>query len=227
VGFGGPAKEIVAAAATADPVVMTSHGCGAVGRFVLGSVADWVARHAPVPTLIVCSGERPASTTPLTRIVVPLDGSPLAEAALAPAVQLASDMGLPVHLVRIVDFEPVRAAIETGATAAEACATLQGEVAREARATLDDTAMALRNRDCTTTDAVRIGDPADELLAAIRTGDLVVLATHARAGLDRWLQGSVAEALVRHAACPVLLVRAITGTNRPVEQRAAFVGSPS
>ena len=90
-----PGGEIVAFAAAADLIVMGSHGRGAVGRLVLGSVADQVARHAPVPTLIVRGGRRPATAMPLARIVVPLDGSALAEQAVPIAVALAADWGFP------------------------------------------------------------------------------------------------------------------------------------
>jgi nucleotide-binding universal stress UspA family protein len=223
VAFGLPAREIVASAAVVDLVVMGNHGRGAVGRAVLGSVADWVARHSPAPTLIVRGGRRPAATMPLTRIVVPLDGSPLAEQALPLAVRLAGDMGLPVHLVRVVDFEYLEAAIEAGVTAAEACAKLQGEIARDAKAKLDELVMELHNRNCVATSEVRIGDPAGELLAAGREGDLAVLVTHARGGFERWLLGSVAEALVQRAAGPVLLVRETAGARDRMAEEAGIV----
>jgi nucleotide-binding universal stress UspA family protein len=226
--FGAPAKEIVAAAATADLVVMGSHGRGAVATAVLGSIADWVARHAPAPTLIVRGGQRPATVLPLTRIVVPLDGSPLAEQALSVAVTLAGDMGLPVHLVRVVDFDLGRAAVEAGPTAAEACARQQGELVREAEAYLAEQVMVLRNCDCVATSEVRVGPLTGELLAVIREGDLVVLTTHARGGLERWFLGSVAEELVRHAVGPVLLVPATAGKpKQPSERPARFPGIPS
>jgi nucleotide-binding universal stress UspA family protein len=54
---------------------------------------------------------------------------------------------------------------------------------------------------------LRTGQPAPELLAALRPGDLVVLTPHGRGGVRRWLLGSVAEKLVRLAPAPVLLVR--------------------
>ncbi len=228
VDFGDPARRIVAAATTADLVVMGSRGRGAVASVVLGSVADWVARHAPVPTLIVRGGQRPATTMPLTRIVVPLDGSALAEQALSMAVTLAGDMGLPMHLVRVVDFDPVRASVEAGPAAAEACARQQADLGRAANAYLAEQVLALRNRDCMVTSEVRVGAPTGELLAAIREGDLAVLTTHGRGGIERWLLGSVAEALVRHAAGPVLLVRATAGrAKQPAEEPGALRGSLS
>ena len=72
--FGNPAEQILTLAAAADLVVMGSHGHGPVRRFVLGSVADEVARHAPVPVMIVGGGpgSRSVPAVQLTRIVVPL-----------------------------------------------------------------------------------------------------------------------------------------------------------
>ncbi|MBA3450552.1 MAG: universal stress protein, partial [Chloroflexia bacterium] len=78
----GPAEGIVSAAADADLVVMCTHGAGDGGRLLFGSVADRVARHAPVPTMLVRGGREPIAAALVRRIVVPLDGSPAAERAL-------------------------------------------------------------------------------------------------------------------------------------------------
>jgi nucleotide-binding universal stress UspA family protein len=208
VTFGDPAREIVASSATADLIVMGSHGRGAVGRLVLGSVANHVARQAPVPTLIVRGGRRPATTIPLTRIVVPLDGSALAEQALPMAIALADTMGLPVHLVRVVDVDPVRGTVEAGVVAANAYVKAHAADISLADTYLAEQAQILRNKDVATTRELRTGAPASELLDAIHEGNLVVLATRERGGIQRWFLGSVAEELVRRAAGPVLLVRA-------------------
>lgn len=206
--FGNPAERIIAFAGTADLVVMGSHGRGAVGRLVLGSVADYVARHAPVPTLIVRGGRRPATAIPLARIIVPLDGSTLAEQALPMAIALADTMGLPVHLVRVVDFDLVRGTVEAGVVAAKAYAKAHAVDISLAETYLAEQVQRLRNRDVATTSEVRTGAPARELLDAIHAGDLVVLTTRERGGIQRWFLGSVAEELVCRAAGPVLLVRA-------------------
>lgn len=217
VTFGDPAREIVASAATADLVVMGSHGRGAVGRLVLGSIADQVARHAPVPTLIVRGGRQPATAIPLTRIILPLDGSALAEQALPMAIALADTMGLPVHLVRVVDFDPMRGMVEAGVVAANAYATAHAADISLAETYLAEQVQRLRNKDVVTTSELRTGSPASELLDAIHEGDLVALTTHERGGIQRWFLGSVAEELVRRAAGPVLLVRATA--QEPLRER--------
>jgi nucleotide-binding universal stress UspA family protein len=209
VAFGDPARKIVASAATADLVVMGSHGRGAAGRLVPGSIAEQVARGAPVPTLIVRGGQKPVAPIPITRIVVPLDGSPLAEQALPMAVALAGSLGLPVHLVRVVEVDPVRGAGVARSSVATAHTRPHAETGPQAEEYLVEQVQALRNMDVAATSELRTGAPASELLDAIRNGDLTVLTTRDRGGIERWMLGSVAEELVRRAAGPVLLVRAI------------------
>lgn len=208
VAIGEAGQQIVAFAANADLVVMGSHGRGATASLLLGSVANWVARNAPVPTLIVRGGQQPAAALSLARIVVALDGSSLAETALPIAADLASDLGLPLHLVRVVDFDIVRAAVEAGVAAANAYARAQAETVRLAEEYLSARVQNMRNRDLQATSEVRIGAPARALLDVIRTSDMAVVTTRERGEVARWFLGSVAEELVRHAAGPVLLVRA-------------------
>ena len=105
--IGDPAEEIlrVATQMGAGMIVMTTRGRGAVGRWAFGSVADRVARTAPVPVLVVRPREDvgEAGSGTIRRLVVPLDGSPLAEAAVSFAQFLAKDLTVPVHLVTAID----------------------------------------------------------------------------------------------------------------------------
>jgi nucleotide-binding universal stress UspA family protein len=203
--FGDPADQIIAA--DVDLIVMATHGRGAGGRSFYGSVADRVVRHARVPTLIVRGGERPVAAPPLARVLVPFDGSPLAEAALPVAAELGDVLGLPLHLVQVVEEDLVRATVQAGPAVAAAAARRTAEVKRQAEDVVAAAVQALRNRDLAVTGEVRTGLPVTELLAAVRPADLVVMTTHGRGGVRRWLLGSVAEKLVRHAPAPVLLVR--------------------
>ena len=208
VAFGNPAEQILALAAAADLVVMGSHGHGGVKRFVLGSIADEVARHAPVPVMVVRGGSASPPAVQLTRIVVPLDGSDLAEQAVPVAAALAADLGVPVHLLRVLDIDALRATVQAGIHAAAAYMRSQEEIQRYAEEYLAEQAQELRNRDLTATAEVLTGSPAVTLLDAIRPVDLVVMTTHGRGGVRRWLLGSVADKLLRAAAAPVLLVPA-------------------
>ena len=123
------------------------------------------------------------------------------------ARELADTLGLPLHLVRIVDVDPVRATVEAGGTAARAYLRSSEKSVRAARAYVDDEVQALRNQNLMATGEARIGPVVDELLTAIRPGDVVVLAMPARGPLERWLLGSVSKELIQRAAGPVLLVR--------------------
>lgn len=207
VEFGDPADRIVQAGTTADLIVMGSQGRGGGGRILYGSVADRVVRHTTAPTLIVRGGAPSAPAALVKRLVVPLDGSPLAERALPTASDLADRLGLPIHLVRVIDSDPVRATVQAGIQAGTAYARSQQAVRRQAEEYLATEGQRLSDRKLAATSEVLTGPPVAELLAAIGPGDLVVLTTHGRGGIRRWLLGSTAEKLVRLASAPVLLVR--------------------
>jgi nucleotide-binding universal stress UspA family protein len=204
---GGPAETIVAAAADADLIAMCTQGAGGGGRLFFGSVADEVARHAPVPTLLLRGGHDPISTAPLRRVVVPLDGSLAAEQALPLAVRLARMLETAVHLVTVAEILDV----EDG----EAPAPQRHNGTPEDPTSPDETreayvqriAEALRKRGVSATAEVRAGVPARELLETVDVGDVLVLTTHGRGAAQRWQIGSVAEKLSRQAAAPVALVR--------------------
>jgi nucleotide-binding universal stress UspA family protein len=205
--FDEPADAIVRASQDADLVVMGTHGRDDAQRALIGSVADRVVRHTPSATLLVRGGDTPTSPPPIGRLVVPLDGSRLAETALPAAVDLASDLGVPIHLVRVIDSDPVRDTIRGGLMAAEALKANRTQTEQTAAAYLAHEALELMNRDERATWEVRIGNPAQEIFAALKPGDLLVMTTHARGGITRWLLGSIANQLVRDSPVPVLLVR--------------------
>jgi nucleotide-binding universal stress UspA family protein len=188
--FGDPSAQIVDAAADADLVVMVTSGRGAGGRALFGSVAEGVvrrdARRAPRATLLVRGGARPPGGPPVSRVLVPLDGSAAAERAVPVAAELADDLGVPIHLVRVVAGEAAR---------------------REAEEALAAAVRRLRDRDLAATGEVRVGAAVPELLATARESDVVAMTTRRRGGVRRWLLGSVADELVRQASAPVLIVR--------------------
>jgi nucleotide-binding universal stress UspA family protein len=198
VAFGGPAEGIVAEAAGAELIVMSTQGAGGGGRLLYGSVADRVARHAPVPTLLLRVGHTPVAAEAMRRVVVPLDGSPAAERALPMAALLAKMLETRVHLVTVSD-QPSSEGIPTAGRAANFEA---------ASAYLERQAESVRARAVPHSTEVRSGTPETELLATIEAGDLLVMTTHGRGAARRWQIGSVAEKLLRQAAAPIILVRA-------------------
>jgi nucleotide-binding universal stress UspA family protein len=158
--------------------------------------------------MVVRGGWASPPAVQLTRIVVPLDGSDLAEQAVPVAATLAADLGVPVYLMRMLDMDALRATVQAGIHAAAAYMRSQEEIQHYAEEYLAEQVQQLRNRDLTATAEVLNGSPAVTLLDAIRPDDLVVMTTHGRGGIRRWLLGSVADKLVRAAAAPVLLVPA-------------------
>ena len=152
------------------------------------------------------------------RIVVPLDGSDLAEQALPAAAQLAELARVPLHLVRVVDVTrleglgPYGLALQYG-DAGEVLAVAE----EAARTYLDEQRRRLEEREVGATAEARRGDAGRELVALVGEDDLIVMASHGRSGLNPWWLGSVADHVARHAAAPVLLVhpgRATPGADR-------------
>jgi nucleotide-binding universal stress UspA family protein len=209
---GDPADRIVQTAAALDAfmIVMASHGRGAVGRLLRGSVADRVGREATVPVLVVRAGETTPGPVGITRLVVPLDGSPLAEGALAVATAISKRLGAPLFLVRAVNpVELMPPAVGFGEVIpAEIYDETQEELEKSARDYLEATAGRLRDEGYPVATHVLVGPPGGAIIAATHLGDVVVLVSHERSGVMRWLLGSVAEQLVREDDSPVILVPA-------------------
>ena len=134
-------------------------------------------------------------------ILVPLDGSKLAEEILPEIEKVASCMQARIVLVRVC-----RAHVFPGKDPTRA----EVEVVREAELYLNKIVDQLKARGFDAEAHVRYGDVAEEILTHGRRNDidLISMSTHGRSGLGRWLLGSVAEKIVRHCEKPVLLLRA-------------------
>jgi nucleotide-binding universal stress UspA family protein len=195
----------------ADLVVMTTHGRGAVGRAMHGSVADQLTRALAVPVLLMRPDAEPAARdSPWTprEIVVGLDGSRLAEAALTPAAALARTLSVPLTLVQVVP--PLAGATDPPLPFPVGYDERITEVRRrEAHDYLENVAERLRGEGNTVTAvAVVNASPAGTLLDLGRPerGTLLAVGTRGRGGVKRLMLGSVADKLVRGAAVPVLVV---------------------
>jgi nucleotide-binding universal stress UspA family protein len=144
-----------------------------------------------------------------TRIVVPLDGSDIAEQALATAEAFARTTGAAIHLVRVVEFPSSSYTYVYGAMLESEALTIQLEdQVALAGEYLTEVARPLTEQGITVTTEVRHGIACQELVGTMMPGDLFVIASHGRSGVARWFLGSVAEEITRHATVPVLLVRA-------------------
>jgi nucleotide-binding universal stress UspA family protein len=217
VAEGEPEEEIVATAARrgVEMIAMASHGRGTVGRAIFGSVADRVARTAPVPILILRARDEDADqSVVVTRLVIPLDGSQIAERVLPVAASLAKQFDVPVHVVRAVDAAsslPIATGVLEVAPVitAEVTDRIWQEAESEARSTVTTAVSRLRAEGVDASGGILNGSPFFAISEAIQPGDLLVLTSHGRGGVRRWLLGSVAEKLVREADAPVLLVPAL------------------
>ena len=160
-------------------------------------------------------------TVTYNRIVVPLDGSELAEAAIAHAETVARATGAPMHLVRIVGI-PRRTKVdlvELGVEHAARLAALKQIEGEEATAAEYLEAMRARlvERGLVAVVEVITGEVVPELLGFVRPRDLLVMTTHGRTGLARWFLGSVAEAVIRRSPVPVLVVRSVAAAAETTE----------
>jgi nucleotide-binding universal stress UspA family protein len=139
------------------------------------------------------------------RMLVPLDGSRFAEGILPFVVQIAGPLALEVVLVRAVEPTVPQGLEGTGYSMVDVVAAQL----KDAREYLAAVAVTLRGRGVRVTTEARHGEPVTELVAAARdTGaDLIAMTTHGRSGFGRLLFGSVADAVLRQAEIPVLMMR--------------------
>ncbi len=221
VEIGDPAERILrlAKGRDVDLIVLASHGRGAVGRWAFGSVADRVARSATVPVMIVRPEGDEGAGRPhvdMRRVVVPLDGSELAARAVPVAARLAKQLNVPIVLVNVVDtaraVSPLFAAGE--AYSEGYFGEIQTELRQEADRVLEEASASLKDTGLSVTSQVLDGAPADALLGLTQPSDVVVLTSHGRSGVRRWLLGSVSEKLVRQSVAPVVLVRSAVEAER-------------
>ena len=223
VAFGLPAQYILAAATSGeiDLIVLCSHGRTGFTRWALGSVAHTLAHESGVPTLVLRESKPaapfiPLDTTRPIRALVPLDGSELAEAALAPASSLVAALSAPeqgaLHLAEVVMLYQTSA--EEGFVS-----ELNEEAVERAKVYLAQTTERLQAPDqqsrLSITSSVKLEqDVAGTLVSLAEHGtgetgacDLIAMSTHGRHGLERWVMGSVTDRVLNATRLPILIVR--------------------
>jgi nucleotide-binding universal stress UspA family protein len=196
----------------ADLVAMTTHGRGGVRGAWLGSVADRLVRRLDVPILVtrVREGAGTLSASPKIReILVPLDGSGLAEAALAPAAAMAELFEAELVLAQIVPSLTAGSLLPVNFAAGydRDAAALQRKQAQDY---LEGLGEDLRKRGTRVRTTVSVAPNVGEALIGLahpQRIDLVAIATHGRSRVQRLMLGSVADKLIRGAEPPVLVVR--------------------
>lgn len=207
IAYGDAAGVLVDASASAGLVVVGKRGKGGFTSRLLGGVSTALPAHAACPTVVVPlrrgqhGEEVPAEAPDRNRVVVGTDGSPAAAHAVEVAASFALERGWPVVLVAAVPLAvPTLAWLPTA---------LDPEpVVREVRSELDSAAQRLRAAHPGLVVAVDVvhDSPARALTEASRGAGLVVVGARGHGGFAGMLLGSVSQAVLRHAQCPVLVV---------------------
>ncbi len=194
-------------AVAADLMVLTTHGHNGMNQLWVGSVAESLLRSMHIPLLLLRPNPTPTAPTPFRHILVPLDGSALAEQILPHAITLADQEGAELTLLRVIEGSPHTN--HTGVTYRphEDTLTAQRETAQ---VYLDRLAQDLLARGHPAHwRVVAAEEPARAILAtATEIGaDLLALATRGRSGLNRAILGSIADKVLRGGDLPVLALR--------------------
>lgn len=199
---GDPADEIARYARDAgqDLVAMATHGRSGVERWVRGSVAERVLRACEVP-LLLCNpfALEPRDRGPFERVLVPLDGSPTSARIVPLVEQVARAHASRVTLLRV---EPM---IISEVPSPVVSGSLWDPAPLES--SLEPQRAALAAAGVPVEARAAYGVVAAEVLRAAREADLLAMTTHGRSGVSRWWFGSVAEQVLRHAPCPLLVLR--------------------
>ena len=190
-------------------IAMATHGRSGAKRWLLGSVAEKVLRGATNPLFLVRAAAAKASPQRiLNSIVVPLDGSSLAEQILPTVANWAQALDVEVTLIRAFEF-PASAYYGSEDDMPDYDA-FREQARKEAADYLKEKADSLIGKGVRTVSTRTIEAPAaDEIISYAQTAPRAVIAmsTHGRSGVRRWILGSVTEKVVRHGDDPVLVLR--------------------
>lgn len=206
----GVADELVTYAneVETDMILMTSHGYSGFSRLWLGSVAGEMIRRSTLPLLVIHPGEREGElegVVAVRHILIPLDGSKLAESVLGPAGELARATGARLTLAHVLTVP--------NGLGPRILSPAPEKVERDledAREYLGATAEVLRQNGlevATHAAAGRVPALAIARLAEQLNANVIALATHGYGGLKRTLLGSVADKLLRVSEIPLLVMR--------------------
>jgi nucleotide-binding universal stress UspA family protein len=210
----GDAAESVLAAADetgADLLAITTHGRSGITRWLFGSVATHIIEHAKVPVLVLRprEGEDKGAPGPVVKkILVPLDGSEVAQSILPVVEGFAKTMGASVVLFTAVAPLAAYPGFETSGAAAIG-EVVQG-LQEQAEQTMARIAKEVQARGIETSYVVALETAVEGTVRAADdlNVDLIAIATHGRGGVERIVLGSVADGVIRRSAdVPVLVVR--------------------
>jgi nucleotide-binding universal stress UspA family protein len=211
----GRAEGTILEKGAADPgmlITMATHGRSGLNRFLLGSVTEKVLRGSANPLLLIRATEESKSVgeEKLTSVLVPLDGSELAESVLPMVAGVAKKLDLEVVLFRAFHIPYNAYAGGDGYYAVNYDELISG-VRDEAKEYLEKKVAEVTKLGVAKVSMlIKEGFAGDEIIALGRRtpNNLIAMCSHGRSGLGRWMLGSVTENVVRHSVDPVLVVRA-------------------
>jgi nucleotide-binding universal stress UspA family protein len=197
--FAKPARFLLdtAASLAADLIVVGTHDHSRVTELVLTSVSHRVLLHATQPTLLV-----KGQAKPIRRVLIAIEGRTDATQICEWLVRHPFRTAIEATVLTAVPILPV---LEEAPAAAYMA--WSEEASRQAEEYVRACAQQLPPPQFTTSGRVVKGDPVPVISDVSKDFDLVVVGSHAREGLDRFLLGSVSHAIVHHVACPVLVIR--------------------
>jgi nucleotide-binding universal stress UspA family protein len=230
---GQVAPTILAEAALygGDLIVLCHHGSTGALHWIMGSVAEMVARHASIPVLVLREGATSLGSTPADlaqplHMLVPLDGSAGAQAALEPGAELLTTLAAPgqktaLHLARVIPpVEGKHAGLSEFLHTSDEL-TRAKHFLRQTTALLREGSLAptIAQQHIPVTWSVLVDhDVSDALVRLAEQGEetegvgvfggceLLAIATHGRAGVQRWVMGSIAERMLAATTRPILIV---------------------
>lgn len=202
---GGVPEAIVGLAEEIEAglVVVGSRGRGGIRRALMGSVSDSVVRHAHCPVLVVRDGESERDFLP-GRILLAVDGSEESSVTAQTVVELADRTDSELHVIHVGEVKPVSHPERRGYFAR------YEEHQEQARRLLEEQVDEIESAGGTVSKAhLRMGRPDEEIVVLGEEIGAGLIATGSRGlgGMRRALMGSASDSVVRHAHCPVLVVR--------------------
>lgn len=181
----------------ADLIVVGTHDHSRIAELLVGSVSHHVLLHARTATLIV-----KGKAKPVARVLLAIESQD--DAARVRLWLTAHPFRNPVAMT-ILSIVPSLSMIEPNVMAGYQ--TWSEEHKRQAQQIVAETTQALAGPRFTVTTEVRTGDPVTAVCEAAAGHDLIVVGSHSRKGMDRFLLGSVSHGIVHRAGCSVLVVR--------------------
>ena len=197
-----------------DLIIMCSHGHGGLRKAITGSIAQYIIGRGKIPVLLIQPGEGGKTAAQISKVLVALDSKPEHESGLALTLDLAKALGASVHLVHVIPdltkLAEIRA--EAGRVLPAAAQVMMEMNEAGGREYLIAKSAVLVDAGITTSYEIRHGDTARQIIQAADAyqADVIVLATHGKAGIQAFWSGSVAPKVANLTHSPLLLAPVVT-----------------